>query len=548
MSLLRRPVLAALALLVVLIGLSFFNDDRGFLGTDTGGKVATLRVMDERGALDPDVGYWAERWDPEGVLHPLYATLPIDERFVQVTTLPALYAGYPLYLLGGYRLALLIPMLGTVLAALAARALARRLGAEDRVGWAAFWLVGLASPLTIYALDFWEHSLGVACVAWALVLLMDVVEERRWARALGAGALFGLAATMRTEALVYGAVLTAAACTIVLLVRRDRVGAVVSGGLAGVGLGVVMLANFGLELATVGGTLRSSRAATAADVAAGATTTGASRVEEAVLTTLGLHPRLDGSAYLLGAALAGLLVVAALRSRRDDPGPARLALLGAAALYGVRMVEGLGFVPGLVAAAPLSVLGLVGGWVERWDHRLPLATVVALPLVWRFQFTGGAAPQWAGRYLLPTTIVLVVIGAVHLTRIDRWVGRGLVVLAVAVTAFGLAWLSVRSHDVGRSGEALARQPEPVLVSRIAHLFREEAHWYGDDRRWLTVPTSAEEPLLAPLLERAGVDEFGWIDEAGARPPSIEGFEPRGERPVPFVSGVRLTVTRFVSAG
>src|SRR5207247_5147940 len=120
------------------------------------------------------------------------------------TTLPALYLAYPLFRAGGYRAALLVPMLGSVLAALAARALARRLGASEGTGWLAFWAVGLTSPLTIYALDFWEHSLGVALMAWGVVVLLDAVG--RWPRAMAAGALFGAAATIRTEAFVFGAV------------------------------------------------------------------------------------------------------------------------------------------------------------------------------------------------------------------------------------------------------------------------------------------------------------------------------------------------------
>ena len=542
---LRRPVLACLALLAIYVGLSFLNDPRGFLGTDTGGKVATLQVMEGRGGLDPDVGYWAEQWDPTGRLHPLYATLPIEGKWVQVTTLPALYAAAPLYDLGGYRAALLLPMAGSVLAALAGRALARRLGAGDDAAWAAFWIVGLASPLTVYALDFWEHSLGVACIAWAVVLLVDATTARRWVRAGAAGLLFGLAATMRTEALVYGAVLTAAACLVILLARRDAVGAVVTGALVAAGLGVVMVANLGLEEVTVGGTLRSSRVGIAADVATTATNTGASRVEEAALTTLGLHPRLEASAYLLGAALLALLLVAVVRGRQGDPGPARLALAGAGALYLVRAADGLGFVPGLIAAAPLAVVGAALGWgAGRWEWRFPLAVVAAMPLVWRFQFTGGASPQWAGRYVLPTTIVLVIIGASRLRELDRWVRRGWVALAVAVTVFGVAWLSVRSHDVAATGEALARRPEPVLVSRLAHLFRETGHWYGEQRR-LTVPTAAEEPLLAPVLEKADVDRFGWVDLAGSEPPAIAGFRAGASETVPFLSGVELTVTSYV---
>jgi len=78
------------------------------------------------------------------------------------------YAAYPLYLVGGDRAVLLLPMLGALVCALAARALARRLGGGD--GWAAFWIIGLASPVAIYALDFWEHSIGLALMLWGVVL------------------------------------------------------------------------------------------------------------------------------------------------------------------------------------------------------------------------------------------------------------------------------------------------------------------------------------------------------------------------------------------
>ena len=126
-------MVACALLLAVYVALSFLNDPHGYLGTDTGGKVATLQVMDHRGHLDPDVGYWAAPWDPAGRLHPLYYTSHLGHRWVNVTTLPALYLAYPLFRAGGYRAALLVPMLGSVLAALAARALARRLGAPPRV-------------------------------------------------------------------------------------------------------------------------------------------------------------------------------------------------------------------------------------------------------------------------------------------------------------------------------------------------------------------------------------------------------------------------------
>src|ERR1700704_4467839 len=123
-----RPLVAALLLLVCYFAAASFNSTRGYLGTDTGAKVATLQVMQSHHDFDPNAGYWAARDDPQGRLHPLYDTRHVGDRYVSVTTLPMLLLARPLWALGGMRLALLLPMLGGVAAAAAARVLAKRLG------------------------------------------------------------------------------------------------------------------------------------------------------------------------------------------------------------------------------------------------------------------------------------------------------------------------------------------------------------------------------------------------------------------------------------
>ena len=47
----RRGLAAGAVLPALYVGLSFANDPRGFLGTDTGGKVATLRAMEDNARL-----------------------------------------------------------------------------------------------------------------------------------------------------------------------------------------------------------------------------------------------------------------------------------------------------------------------------------------------------------------------------------------------------------------------------------------------------------------------------------------------------------------
>lgn len=241
------PAAAAVVLAIYVI-LSLFNPAAaGYLSTDTGGKTATLEYMSREGTLTPSVGYWAAEWDPEGQVHPFWFTDRVGDAWVNVTTLPVLYAALPLYKLGGYHLALLLPMLGGVAAAFAARSIARRLAGGDQ--WPVFWLTALASPITIYSLDFWEHTLGAAFTLWGFRALLEVWERpTAWSMAGLAGAAFGAGASMRTEVVVFGFAAVAVVCT-GLLVRRLLLSAVIHGALAAVGFGALATLNSLLEKA-----------------------------------------------------------------------------------------------------------------------------------------------------------------------------------------------------------------------------------------------------------------------------------------------------------
>ncbi len=100
--------------------MSFLNSPDGYLGhrhRREGGHAR--RTWSRHGTERPDVGYWAEQWDPTGHYHPLFDSKQNDDgEWINVTTLPMLLAARPLYDLGGYRLALLLPMVGAIAAAL----------------------------------------------------------------------------------------------------------------------------------------------------------------------------------------------------------------------------------------------------------------------------------------------------------------------------------------------------------------------------------------------------------------------------------------------
>jgi len=504
----RRTLLSAVALFAVYACLSLLNDPAGYLGTDTGGKVATLRAVDARGGgLDPDVGYWAERWDPKGTLHPLYYTNHIGDRWVNVTTLPALYASLPLYRIAGYRGALAVPMLGAVAVALAAAALARRLGARDG-GRLAFWVVGLASPITIYAIDFWEHTLGVALMAWAVVVLVDLSRRAKsppWA--LVAGGLFGAAATMRTEALVYGLVATALAC--LALFRRSPMRAVAVGLLVAAALVVPLTLNAAVERSVVGQSMRADRAQgtvqTSGDVTPG------ERVREAAVTAIAATSDGSPASMTLGALVAVLVALAVIR--RSLP-----AALAAGALVLARTAAGLDFVPGMLVATPPAAVGVAVAWKRgRVGHYITLVAVASLPLVWAFQFAGGAGPQWGGRYILLSGFLLGVVGIVAIADAPVAIRNSVVALSVLVTALGMAWMVQRTHEIARGARQLEARSQPVLISGVGHLVREGGAVH-DLRRWLTAVNDADLRRAADVADAAGAARIGVVDVPGHPPP------------------------------
>ena len=539
----RRPLAAAALLLVVYGALSLANDPRAFLGTDTGGKVATLRSMDARHDARPDVGYWAQAYDHDGLLHPLALTDHIGPEWVNVTTLPMLYAGYPLYELGGLRAILLLPMLGGVLTALAARALARRLGGR---GDLAFWLVGLATPVVVYALDFWEHTLGLALMAWGIVLALDAVDGRvGWRGALASGALFGAAATMRTEALVYAAV-TVLVLAWIARARRPRGWR--STALAfGVGGALALVANQLLEQAILGQGLRAARTTGAASGGGGGVGT---RLQEALTTTLGINRYHVPTDWLLGAVLVLAIAVAGHRlvtTERATPAVGWFVLGLAGLGYAAWIADGLGFLPGLLVASPLAVVGLVAAGRVPGAGRLVAIGLLALPLVWAFQYGGGANPQWGGRYELCTGLLLAVVGAVALEALPWRRGVAVVAVAATVTGAGLAWLSVRSHAVAHAVATVAARPGPIVAtgSGLLHFWREGGAFYTPTRPWLTAEQASELGPAARVLTRQAAPAFTLVtlDPAPA-PARIGPYRRGGAQTVPFLAGLRLRVTRY----
>lgn len=519
-SFIGKPSVAALLLFCTYVALSLLNNPSGYLGADTGAKVYTLEIMTAEQSARPAIGYWAEELDPDGSVHPVHQTYRTEHGWVAVTTLPMLELAAPLYEIGGYRAIVLLPMLGGVAAAFAARSVARRIDPLT-TGWPAYWLIGLASPIVVYALDFWEHTVGVACIVGALALLLRIVDGGpSWIGVL-AGGVLGLGAVLRNEVLVYAFVAVAVVCVALILRERSLRRAIAVGGGALGGFAVLFASNALLE-AVVGGLSRSSRATGAASgsISRGSFSSAAllwRRVEEGLQTSLGLVSADAVVSALLGAGVVVAIVAAVRAERRGDRVFAVVCLAAAGAVYMANAVGGLGFIPGLLVAFPLAIMALVP--FERSSNAIlvTMIALLALPLVYLFQYVGGAGPQWGGRYTLASAVLLGVVGLAAARGSFPLVVRGVVVLSVLVTALGLAWMRERSNGVDSFFDDVVAESESVLISRQAFLLREGgAVLVG--RRWLSVGDEREFTEAIDIVRQTGEDRFSVLEWEGPAPP------------------------------
>jgi hypothetical protein len=506
-------------------------------GSDAGGKVATLRWMDQHQSLKPDVGYWAARWDPNGEHHPLIYTTRHGDQWVQVTSLPFVYAGLPLWKFGGTAAILLLPVAGSLVAAYGARRLALALGSAD--GWWAFWLVGLGAPMLFYAGDFWEHSMAVGLAVLALALALEAGAVK----ALAAGVLIGVAGVLRTEVLVYAAAV-GVALLFVADVRQAWLRRPLRIVLLAAGFGAVFVTNTALERAAIGGGLRYARAGT--NVAVAGKGLG-QRLSDGVLTAVGLFSDNSNRALLLGGVLAlALFALAAVAVGRRIPSlTGRATAVMASALYAVRFAS-IGFVPGFLPTTPVSAAGIVGSAPGR-QRAIAVAAVAALPVVWALEWQGQLVPQWGGRYVLVSGALLTVVGAVALeSRARTWASVLLLALAVAVSAFGAVWHAQRTRGVARAIAQVESAPrDVVIVSRIAHLGREGGAWYGR-HRWLNASGDTGTVEAAGIAGAAGARRMDVIDLRSARKPlTLQGWSVTGDHFVPFL-GFQLEVTRYTA--
>lgn len=565
-----KTTLALIAVGLLYVGLlSLALPLNGLWSGDQGAKLVQVISLLRSRFQSAAIPYPGATIDPAGTFSPLGAlyTWPYNGQsysifpyaYAALTAIPFFFLGYP----GLY----VVPVLATLATAAIGAALGRRLGL--RVIWAIPLLFALSTPLSLYAMIFWEHALATALALGALLVVSAGLEARGWVsggveaghmegqqvkqkayalpllRFALAGLLMGGAWWIRAEALW----LTPALLGGMALVKARRRELAATAGGALLAVGAQMIFNIGLFGQPLGPQVAVNYSAHLADPGAFLTL----RLQVAGTMLIGLSHWAWAWGLAWACALAGL----AWPRRR----PLALAGLAACALVGLLLTLPRDlYWTGLANTAPLALLALweirgqqaAAGQRAGGSGRAAVAAHGPLQtgrlLLWfaliysagvLLSAPNGGGAQWGPRYLLPALPALLLLGlraaqgllgsGASPIRAEHVLARaGLAVLLLTSLATQLRGVDLLQSSLASSlriVQVANVQPMRVLVSDAAFGPQLLAPLYYE-RPILFVAMPEGWPALRERLMQSGEPGFVYLT-AQPRDQASVGLKPLG---------------------
>ncbi|HEX8219898.1 MAG TPA: hypothetical protein VF914_11905 [Chloroflexia bacterium] len=200
----RRAILSLVLIAALYLAALASMPPEGLTQHDAGAKylqVRNLRLASP--SLDWSINYPARPLDPELRFVPFRDRqhyIDGDRIYLQWPIFLGLLTRIPWKVLGFWGL-YVVPLLAGLGTLWAAYLLALKLGIGPRLAWAAVPLLGLATPLSIYSLLFFEHTLAALLVSLSLLSgVVALASERPASRALWLNAaLLSVAIYFRSE-------------------------------------------------------------------------------------------------------------------------------------------------------------------------------------------------------------------------------------------------------------------------------------------------------------------------------------------------------------
>lgn len=420
----------------------------------------------------------------------------------------------------------ILPLLGSLLTLLGVAKVGARLGLTQSGQAAAILLAGLATPLWFYSSQFWEHSLDLCLIVWALFLLLKFLQGHHPAPFFLSAIAIAASVYLRGENYLLCA-LFVALTMLHFHTRKLKLGLILAFAM---GLTLVPLWTFNL-LAT--GHLMGFHMSNHNPLQEG--------FRQHLFERFSVFYRLLGAAsqkpwesVLLMLPFLGLFLFYPHFSRRTFrwlfPAVAALAAIASAAV----LMEGLRtenhrlwmiHVNSLFPVSPIIVLGLIGcrsAGTERirW-RRLVWALVLAFSFLYALICPEVASNglHWGNRFLLlayPLLAILAVCNFEEWRRLDgpprSWAKLSLALVvgvSLVFQVYSIYFLYSKTQLDQRVNRLLGQYPEKVIVSdRMWFPFNAAQHFF--DRQMFTLPPGQALDPLRRKLAAAGVSRFLFV--------------------------------------
>jgi hypothetical protein len=507
-----------------------------FWSPDSALRFVQVGAFAGRGFAGGSVPYPAVAVDPEGRFFPagpwFHFSAGGRQYIAYLPYFPLVTA--PLYRALGFPGLVVLPLLGGMAAVVMTCAVLRRLAPEGAL-WGALAL-GLGTPLLVYSTVFWDHSLVTALAAGALALAAVALEAPggpRLAPLGAAGALLGLGLWLRNEMYPLAAVALAAWFA---LVPRRRLASTLTMA-AGVlvtaaplwALNVVLQGRplgwkgQGLAIGRAGEMTGAGDPRSAIDFVVGRWSNAYFQLVAPEFYAAGAPAVLAGMAVAVALLLAALLLYVGVR--RAAP---RLVLLGGllAPAVVLLVLSERPSVSGLLPAAPLVILAVLGGRLARWEGYLWTVTAAFIAAIVATGTHGGM--QWGPRYLMPVVPALVWLSASAVARAGRRapaasssvaLAAGLLLAAsILVQAAGVDRVDLEMSRNVKVNDAIRSAPADVVVTAHEWLAVGAGRAYFE-KRLMLVDTIEELEALARVLARRRVPRWTYIPRSGYQFPA-----------------------------
>ena len=510
----------------------------GFATGDGSVKLWQVQGILRTGDLNAPLDYPGAIYDPDHQYAPFVEPWAFwkDGKFYSEYTSPFIWASVPLYAVLGHAGLMILPWLSGMLLVVMAAWLAWRVR-PDRSAALVPLIVGLASPLTVYSLEFWEHTPGTALAVVALVAIVKALASRRrswWLMA--SGAAIGLGLTMRAELYVYpiaivtGLLFIRSALPLIRSILWLAIGGLITAGPWWLYQFITWGSPFGPRLqqnvAVLGGTEMFTRLGD---------TTGRNwamlwpadgspilviltlALLVVALVSLVLHRRLRWMADLaFWAGVAIVATMAALQAWQLAQGqrPDDLLTTFPIVLLLILPAPGRASVPASSSQQPHGAASQPTS-IVRFLTVVPLAFAILVILA--SPFHGGV--QWGPRFLLPIIPPLAVVLVDRLaglwSTIRRSARAGLAAAVIALIAAGSysTWLGVKFMQEAQVAsefmtDVIRQSPEKIVVSDVWFLPQGAPYVFGD-KIWLMAEDEKKMFQLLQML-RKQTNEPGFI--------------------------------------